>query len=65
MTITITIQTDNEAFEDHGVENQLTWILRDLAQKLGDGFLLNATRSSGLHVTDSNGNTVGSVRIEE
>jgi hypothetical protein len=57
--ITITIDTDNAAFED---AEELAGILRVLsftAGEYGDGRLRDDT------IQDSNGNTVGSVTVSE
>jgi hypothetical protein len=70
MQITITINTDNAAFED-GAEIEVARILADYARRLNDG-LTNLELTSVLNnprgryaLRDSNGNTVGSVRVTE
>lgn len=63
MKIIIEIETGNAAFEDMGIEAEVGWILQDLSRRINDG-LTNAPLA-GVKVRDSNGNTVGSVRIEE
>lgn len=56
--ITITINTDNAAFDDGS--DEVTRILGNLADDALYGNLFN-----GQHILDSNGNTCGLVTIEE
>lgn len=60
MQITITINTDNAAFEDN-TETKVARILADFARKLADG-LTNIGITTRL--LDINGNTVGAVEIK-
>lgn len=58
MTITITLRTDNDVFQPDASE-EVYRILRALTDRVSDG---------GLHylpgnITDSNGNTVGTVTV--
>ena len=59
MTITITINTDNEAFKDEYGEpwTEVSRILRELAKNAG---LLERVTTK---VLDINGNTVGAVTV--
>ena len=60
MTLTITLELDNSAFEDGGYR-EVRRILTDLAERLPDP--LDQTRGDlGLH--DANGNYVGSASIK-
>jgi hypothetical protein len=59
MRVTITIDTDNAAFEDAGFE--VAVILRQLAGRFDFASHLPA---EGWPIRDHNGNTVGEVRIE-
>ena len=61
MTITITICTDNAAFEDDP-ESEVARILAAYARQLADG-LTNLSFARKLR--DINGNTVGSVEVKE
>ncbi len=71
MNITITINTDNEAFAD-GPETEVARILANYARQLADG-LTNVelasclTSANGVRTTlrDINGNTVGQVTITD
>jgi len=61
MTITIKLKTDNAAFEDNR-EGELASILREAVQRLTH----NESRYWSvcpLNLTDSNGNTVCSVKV--
>ncbi len=61
MQITITINTDNAAFEDNA-ETEVARTLANSARNLADGLttiILGATK-----LRDINGNTVGAVEIK-
>lgn len=58
--VTITIETDNAAFEDNGVEYEVSEILRKLAVKIKCGFVEGAFPGK---LRDTNGNTCGQVNI--
>lgn len=59
MNITITINTDNEAFQDDAAL-EVAAVLRDLAQR----FVLRGIGNQG-SPRDSYGNTVGKVEVTE
>lgn len=58
--VTITIDTDNAAFEDAGRAHETARILRELADRIEDTDLPNGM----LHLRDVNGNTVGQFEVE-
>lgn len=62
MTITITINCDNAAFENN-TETEVARILADYSRKLYSG-LDNLTIASGTRLRDYNGNVVGLVTIK-
>lgn len=62
MTITITIQCDNAAFDDGHAGAEVARILRKLAARV-DGDSLSDYCGSSLH--DINGNKVGAVDVED
>lgn len=55
---TLTIETDNAAFEEAGTTSEVARILRRLAEELESPYLHGAA-SAGDPVRDINGNTVG------
>jgi hypothetical protein len=65
MKITITIRTDNAAFDEEngGVELEVSRILQKLARDLADG-IRNASIGP-MKLRDVNGNTVGDVRVDD
>lgn len=54
--ITITIKTDNAAFEDQGRAFEIARILKTLAARLEQGYYLSP------NLLDANGNTVGTFK---
>ncbi len=54
MTITITINTDNAAFEDNGRDQEIYNILNEYVESFGSG-----SNSLTRNLRDSNGNIVG------
>lgn len=58
MTITITINCDNTAFDDNGIATEAAWIVRKAALLIADG-------SSGADLRDDNGNVVGKLEVNE
>ncbi len=61
MKITITINTDNAAFEDYGLESEVARILKRYASELEDGLINVSVGPRNLH--DINGNAAGKVTI--
>ena len=61
MDITITINTDNAAFEDDPA-SEVAGILRDLAGLI---YRQGVTTGTSYGLLDSNGNTVGSVEVTD
>lgn len=59
-TITITINTDNAAFQDGLYEYEVHRILTKLARKIAEG-----CRIDGRIIRDYNGNECGSVVVED
>lgn len=59
--VTITIETDNAAFED--MEFEVGRILRDLARKFEEANITDGNYPTS--VKDINGNKVGSIKVEE
>lgn len=57
--VTITINTDNEAFEDNP-EHEIAWLLENLSHQFKTG-----TVHDGTTKRDHNGNTVLTVKIKE
>lgn len=53
--IIITIETDNDAFQED-MEQEVQWVLSQVKRALN---------SSSKTLKDSNGNTVGTVKVEE
>ena len=64
MRITITIETDNAAFEGDELGPETARILADVARKL-EATPRRLFQSEAVKLRDINGNTVGMVRIEE
>jgi len=64
MNVTITIRTDNAAFEGR-TRAEIADILRKIAKSLdyGDGDILN--EDTRLPAVDCNGNTVGFLTVKE
>jgi hypothetical protein len=60
MTLTITIDMDNAAFEDD-TEGECARILKDLAEKIDKGF--GPTEYGNVTLRDVNGNTVGKAEV--
>jgi hypothetical protein len=60
--ITITIATDNAAFEDANLEPEVARILKRLANTIAEQGL---DRADGLVLRDLNGNRVGSLEITD
>jgi hypothetical protein len=60
MTLTITIEMDNAAFEEEGSGNEVGRILRCVAGRLTDD---DVTEDTGFNLFDINGNKVGSVEV--
>lgn len=68
MQITITITTDNDAFTTDGhqdTERIYFELIKVLAQLHTSVRTRGLANSDGLHLLDTNGNTVGLVRVEE
>lgn len=63
MNIVITINTDNAAFVNQGLEAEVARILRDYARQLDDG-LLNVSIGPR-RLRDINGDMVGTVEVTE
>ena len=65
MTITITIATDNEAFQDGNKAAEVSRIIAAWAQKTAvEARTIGAHTFNGLQpLRDVNGNTVGSVKV--
>lgn len=59
MKLTIEIELDNAAFDEHGTTTETGRILRDLAIRMEDGALLPLT------LRDHNGNKVGTAEAAE
>lgn len=65
MTVTITIDCDNAAFEAHA-DLEVVRILRDLARRIDDGEGTPlGTSAYPLSLRDINGNTVGTMEVSE
>jgi hypothetical protein len=58
--ITITIQTDNDAFQGDAGAHEVARILRDVADRFAGGDVPN-----GMRLRDANGNTVGDVEYDD
>jgi hypothetical protein len=58
--LTITLNTDNEAFETHA-EYEVARILRELADRIESGDI----DDDGASIHDVNGNTIGQLTVEE
>lgn len=69
MKINITINADNAAFEEGGLEAEVARILGELARRLNDGLVnMQLERRMGrapLLLRDINGNIVGALEVEE
>lgn len=59
---TLTISTDNAAFDDGNLGPEVARILRDAAARVEYGDVREPGDERGLR--DANGNTVGSMRLE-
>jgi hypothetical protein len=58
---TLTIETDNAAFEDDQREEEIARILEDTAKRVRNGALVDGW----MRLRDSNGNTGGHVELKE
>jgi hypothetical protein len=65
VTFSLTIDTDNAAFQDGQASQEVARILAQLADKLQRGAFADDLREAdGAKLRDVNGNTVGSVQVE-
>lgn len=62
MTVTITIQTDNAAFEDNGIGAEVARILKEIAVEIHDDTNVD---NWDRNLRDENGNTVGKLEVTD
>jgi hypothetical protein len=63
MQFRLTIDCDNAAFEDNGIQGELSSILHDIANRLMENTTEELIDMGSIILRDTNGNTVGAAKL--